>query len=404
MAKFFYKAKKGPKDLEQGSVEAESEAAAINKITQIGLYPISVTLEDETKVTQIKNLGFLNRIRSRDLTTFTSQLSSLLESGLTLYRALTVLEQQTENKLLIKIIRDVSDQVKEGKSLSESLGRYPKVFNNMYTSVIRSGEISGALEKVLKRLSDYSEKQQDLLSRVRAALAYPILMAVVGAGTIIVLFTVVIPKLITLFQDMGQVLPLPTRILIAISNFFVSFWWMTLAILLFVFFALRRNLFTIKGKLAFDKLKLSLPVFGKFSKQVQIADLTRTLGTMLGNGVPILQAMSSVSQAINNAVLKQEVEQIAKEIKEGASLAAGISKSKYFPILVSNMVTIGEEGGRLEAALLKVAEAYEKETDQSIKILTSLIEPAMILFMGSIVGFIVISMLLPIFQITLIAQ
>lgn len=404
MPKFFYKARKGPQKLEQGTIEAQTETAAISKLTRMGYFPISVSLEAQATKEKAKGASFFKRIPHRDLTTFTRQLSNLLESGLTLYRALTVLHRQTESKRLKIVIQDIANLVKEGKSLSESLKRYPGAFNNMYVSVVRAGEVSGALEKVLRRLADFGEKQQDLLAKVRAAMAYPILMATVGTATIIVLFVFVIPKLVELFQDLGQVLPLPTRILIAISDFFLNFWWLILAIGLFVFFAIRRNLFTAKGKLSLHHFKLGLPVLGKFFKRVQIANFSRTLGMLLANGVPILQAMDSVSQTIENEVLKQEVKRIAKEIREGSTLARGITRSKYFPVLVANMTAIGEEGGALDGALLKVAEAYEKETDQSIKLLTSLIEPVMILVMGSIVGFIVISMLLPIFQISLIAR
>jgi len=404
MPRFFYKARKGPEKLEQGTIEAETESAAINKLTQMGYFPISVSLETGVAEENPKGAGLFKNIRHRDLTTFTRQLSNLLESGLTLYRALTVLEQQTENRRLKIIIQDVAGMVKEGRSLSESLKQYPQAFNNMYVSMVRAGEVSGALEKVLKRLADFGEKEGDILAKVQAAMAYPILMATVGVATMVVLLIFVIPKLVELFEDMGQVLPLPTRMLIAISDFLLDFWWLILATGTFVFFAIRRNLFTAKGKLGFDYFKLGLPVLGRFFKRVQIANFSRTLGMLLVNGVPILQAMDSVSQTLENEVLKQEVKRIAKEIREGSTLARGISKSKYFPVLVANMLTIGEEGGALEAALLKLAEAYEKEIDQSIKLLTSLIEPVMILVMGSVVGFIVISMLLPIFQISLIAR
>ena len=403
MSKFFYKARKGPQKLEQGTIEAETESAAISRLTQMGYIPISVSLETGGVRQKTKRAGLFKNIRHRDLTTFTRQLSNLLESGLTLYRALTVLHQQAENKRLQRIVQDIANMVMEGKSLSESLRSYPQIFNNMYVSMIRAGEISGALEKVLNRLADFGEKQEDIMAKVQTAMAYPILMATVGAGTIVTLFIFVIPKLVSLFEDMGQILPLSTKILIFISDFFLNFWWLLLAITLFVFFAIRRSLFTAKGKHAYDHFKLGLPVLGEFFKRVQIANFSRTLGTLLANGVPILQAMDSVSQTLENEVLKQELKRIAREIREGSTLAKGIKKTKYFPILVANMIAIGEEGGALEGALLKVAETYEREIDHSIKLLTSLIEPVMILGIGSIIGFIVIAMLLPIFQISLIA-
>jgi general secretion pathway protein F len=404
MPKFFYKARKGPKELEQGTIEAATEAAAISKLTQLGYFPISVSPEAETATKEKSRApGFLRNIRHRDLVAFTRQLANLLESGLSLHRALTVLERQTENKSLQAIIQDIANLVKEGRSLSESLKRYPRAFNNMYVSMVSAGEVSGTLEKVLKRLADFGEKREDILARVQAAMAYPILMAVVGTATIIVLFTFVIPRLVGLFEDMDQILPLPTRMMMAVSDFLLNFWWFILALGLLAFFAIRRSLLTAKGKLSFDLFKLGLPVLGKFFQRVQIANFSRTLGTLLASGVPILQAMDSACQTLENEVFKEQLNKVTKEIKEGSSLAKGISKSKHFPMLAANMLSIGEEGGALEVALLKVAQIYEKETDQSIKLLTSLIEPVMILAMGFVVGFIVISMLLPIFQISLIA-
>lgn len=403
MAKFFYRARKGPAELKEGTIEAESQPQAVNKLTQMGYFPISV-INTEGRGDQNKRRGLFQKIRHRDLVIFTRQLSDLLESGLTLYRALVILQQQSEHKQLRLIIKDVADLVKEGKSLSESLKYYPKTFNNMYVNMVKAGEVSGTLEKVLKRLADFGEKQEDLLAKVRAAMAYPVFITVVGIATIVVLFTFIIPRLVELFQDMGQILPLPTRILIAISEFILNYWWLILAAAAFVYVAIRRNLVTPKGRLSYDRFKLGLPVLGKFFKRVQVASFSRTLGTLLANGVPILQAMQSVGATFESAVLKQEIKELARQIREGSTLAGAVTKSKYFPLSVGNMITIGEQGGQLDSVLLRIAAMFEKEIDQSVRVLTSLIEPVMILVMGSIVGFIVISMLLPIFQISLIAR
>ena len=370
MPQFFYQARKGPQELKQGTVEAETESAAIGKLSRMGYFPISVSLACEARKGRAR-IGLLKKIGGRDVTAFTLQLANLIESGLTLYRALNILQQQTENKRLKTIIQDIASQVKEGKSFSESLKIYPQVFNNMYVSIVNTGEISGRLEGVLKRLADFGEKQEEIYSKVKTAIAYPIFIATIGIGTIVFLFTFVVPKLVELFEDMGQVLPLPTRMLIAVSDFFLRFWWLLLAAGLFVFFALRRNLFTARGKLGLDAFKLKLPVLGQFFKRVQIASFSRTLGTLLTNGVPVLQAMNSVSQTLENEVYIQEVKRITREIREGATMASAIAKSNHFPVLVANMITVGEESGRLEGALLKVAQAYEKQTDQSIKLVTS---------------------------------
>ena len=404
MPEFFYKARKESKELEQGIIKAETESAALSRLIQLGYFPISISLEAKGQEEKAKRPGPLKKIHRRSLTTFTRQLANLLESGVTSYKALIVLGKQTDNKHLKIIIQDIADRVKDGKSLSDSLESYPQAFNPIYVNMVRTGELSGTLEDVLKKLADFGEKQQDLAAKVQQALVYPIVMLTVGIATVVVLFTFIIPRLLDLFQDMGQTLPLPTRILIAISNSFLNFWWLILPLVFLGFFIIKRNFFTSKGKFSFDYFKLGLPVLGKFLKRVQITDFARTLGTLLANGVPILQAMDSVSQILENEVLKQDVERIAEGIRTGSSLARGVTESKYFPDFVANMISVAEESGTLDRALLRVAQAYEKEADQSIKLLTSLIEPVMILAMGSVIGFIVISMMLPIFQISLIAR
>ncbi|MFH1246102.1 MAG: type II secretion system F family protein, partial [Candidatus Omnitrophota bacterium] len=403
MPKYLYRAKRGPQQIEEGIIEATAQSAALQKLTQMGYFPISVTLEDEKNKEQLKGARFFRRISRRDLTTWTRQLANLLDSGLTLYKALIVLTQQTENRDFQTVIRQVADMVKEGHSLSESLAVYPRLFNNIYISMIKTGEVSGSLGNVLRRLSDFGEKQEDLWAKVQQALAYPILMATVGLAAVIVLFTFIIPKLVTLFEEMGQILPLPTRILIAVNRAFLDYWWLISAGLFFAFFTIKRTLSTVKGRMAFDHFKLGLPVLGRFFKNVQITDFSRTLGTMLSNGVPILQAMNSVFQTCTDGVLREEIKQISQEIREGSTLARGVAKRKYFPILFVNMTALGEEAGTLEQALLKVAENYEKETDQTIRLWTTLIEPLMILLVGSVIAFMIFSMLLPIFQISITA-
>lgn len=403
MPKYLYRAKSAPQQIEEGVIEAATQSAALQKLTRMGYFPISVTLEDETTKGRSSPERFFRKISRRDLTTWTRQLANLLESGLTLYKALTVLTQQTENRDFQTVIRNVADMVKEGKSLSESLAVYPRLFNNIYINMIKTGEVSGSLENVLKRLADFGEKQEDLWAKVQQALAYPVLMAAVGVAAVIVLFTFIIPKLVVLFEEMGQILPLPTRILIAVNKAFLDFWWLIAAGVFFAFFAVKRTLSTDKGRLAFDHFKLGLPALGRFFKNVQLADFSRTLGTMLSNGVPILQGMNAVFQTCTDGVLREEIKQISQEIREGSTLARGVAKRKYFPVLFMNMTALGEEAGTLEQALLKVAENYEKETDQTIRLWTTLIEPLMILIVGSIIAFMIFSMLLPVFQISITA-
>ncbi|MEE8074176.1 MAG: type II secretion system F family protein, partial [Candidatus Binatia bacterium] len=337
-------------------------------------------------------------------TFFTRQLSDLLEAGLTLMRALTVLRDQTESPRLREILDDVASHVRDGKSFSDALAVYPKVFPPIYVSMVRSGEVGGILGGVLSRLADFSEKEEDLQGKVRAALAYPVLILLVGMGTIAVLLIFVVPKLVVLFEDVGQVLPLPTQILIGVSRGLATYWWLILIIGALGGFLVKRGQLSQGTRLAIDRIKLRLPVWGALIKKVEIARFARSLSTLLSHGVPILQAMQAVVQATGNELLKRELQKIGDLLRGGTTLSQGMRQGRIFPSLVTNMVSVGEEAGSLDRSLIKIADTYERDSDRAMKMMTALVEPVMILVMGSIVGFIVVSMLLPIFQIDLLAR
>lgn len=404
MPRYFYRAKMGPDQIKEDIIEADTQAAAINKLNQMGYFPIWV--KEETQIKQQEGIlaDFITRINWRDLSIFTRQLADLLGSGITLVVALDVLQKQTENRKLRAIISDLFLQIKEGSHFSDALSKYPRVFSGFYVNMVRSGEIGGGLEDVLSRLADFSEKEDELRSRVRSALTYPVLMAVVGVLTITVLLTFVIPKLVGMFEDMGQALPIPTLILIKVSGFFSKFWWIIFAIILVIFLGIKRKGFTKEGRIAIDRFKLNLPIFGPIIKKVEIARFGRTLATLLNNGVPIVKALEVVANTVENALLRRQLREMTRSVTDGARLAESIKEAEDFPVFVTNMVSVGEESGLLERALFKIAEAYERESDRAVRTMTSLLEPAMILVMGTVVGFIVISMLLPIFQINIMAR
>jgi len=406
MARFLYEAKKGPGEPVKGSLAADNKASALQKITRMGYYVVS--LEEESSIAPGKgdtvSASFFGRITLKDTADFTRQLSDLLESGLTIVKALDLLYGQTPNKRLGSVIMDVRDTCVGGSPLSGALARHPKVFSDLYVSMVRSGEAGGALEKVLTRLSDFSEKQLDMQTKIRTALAYPILMSVVGLVTIIVLMTFVIPKMTVMFSDLGQALPLPTQILLAVSGAVKNFWW-ALIILIFALGALlSKARASAEGRLYMDGLKLKAPIFGQLARKVEIARFARTLATLLENGVPILESLKVTSDTIDNAVIKAEVAGAYDAVREGSSLAGGLAGSAVIPPAAVNMIAIGEEGGRLERSLFKVAETYDRESDEAVKIMMSLLEPALILTLGVVVGFIVISMLLPIFEINFMVR
>jgi general secretion pathway protein F len=405
MPRFTYRAKRGPKEELSGAIEAENRNAALQKLTAMGYFPISIEQEDIEKSALAKNpFLYFRKISVRDLSIFTRQLADLLEAGLPLVRALSVLERQTGNRFLQGVIRDLREFVQDGNPLSSSLQRHPRIFSTLFVSMVRSGETGGSLESVLLRLAEFQESQDELNTTVRRAMAYPALMAIVGTITIFVLITFVIPKIVSMFQDLNQTLPLPTIILLNISHFIRDFWWILFGVFLLIYFAFIRIARTHEGKLVIDRFKLSFPMMGRLVLRTEIARFSRTLSTLLNNGVPILEALTVVINIMENEILKEDTRTAQREVRGGSSLTKGLSKSSYFPVFVTNMVAIGEESGALEKALLKVALSYEREVDKTVKMLTALLEPLMILTIGLILGFIVIAMLLPIFELSFIAR
>lgn len=390
----------------EGSLEAETEQEALAKLSQMGYFPLSIQREETSPQGQAAPRSFrlFTRIRRRDITLFTRQLADLLESGLPLMRTLDVLREQMENPRLQEVLADLASQIRDGRSLSDALAIYPRVFSPLYVSMVRSGEVGGMLGEVLARLADFAEKEEELHVKMRSALAYPILILLVGMGTIAVLLMFVVPKLVLLFQEVGQILPLPTRVLIGLSQWFVSYWWLVVSIAGLGVFLVRRGGLSQGARLAIDRIKLRLPVCGSLIKKVEIARFARSLATLLSHGVPILQGMQVVVQAAGNELLRGELQQIGEQLKGGDSLSQGMRRGRIFPALVTHMVAVGEEAGSLDRSLFKIADTYEREADRAMKLMTSLVEPVMILIMGSLVGFIVIAMLLPIFEIDLLAR
>lgn len=392
--------------MKEGILEAETEQDALAKLSQMGYFPLSIQREGGLADGLEPNysFSFFTRVRLRDVTFFTRQLADLLDSGLPLLRALDIMRDQTDSRRLHEILTDVGFQVRDGKSLSDALGYYPRIFSNLYVNLVRSGEVGGMLPAVLIRLADLAEKEDDLRTKIRSALAYPLLIFLVGTGTIAVLLIFVVPKLVSLFQDVGQILPLPTQIMIGVSQWAALYWWVALLMIVLGAVFVKRGGFSQGSRATMDRIKLRLPIWGTLIQKVEVAGFARSLATLLAHGVPILQAFQVVVQATGNSLIKGELERIREHLKEGGTLSQGLRRGSFFPPLVVHMVAVGEEAGTLDRSLGKIADTYEREADRAMKIITSLVEPVMILFMGSIVGFIVISMLLPIFEIDLLAR
>lgn len=400
MAVFSYKAKDSKGQVIAGSLEAETVNAVISRLQAMGYFPVSVENESEKKrkvAAVAKRLA--RRVSVSDLATFNRQLADLLSSGIPLVRALGVIQNQTANETFVEIIGQIAQDVAGGDSLAGAMAKHPKVFSKLYVAMVRSGEAGGMLDVVLSRLADFAETEAEVRAKIKAALAYPVVMVFAGIGAVTILMTVVMPKILKIYSELNQTLPWPTQALIAVSDFLRTYW-------LFLFagvgggaVALWRLLKTPEGKRAVDRLIVRIPLLGPTIVKREIANFARTFGSLLHNGVSILPALEIVHEVLTNTVVADEVAKIPEHVTQGEGVAGPLKKSKVFPPVVVNMIAIGEETGRLDDVLLKVARSYELEVERAVKTLTSLIEPLIILGMGVVVGFIVIAMLLPIFSI-----
>lgn len=406
MATYRYRAKKGPGEIIEGTIEAQSEKDAIEKINEMGCLPIQIGEDKYHAVTAVASPSVRHsiRVRSREITAFGRQLASLLRSGVPILKAVNIISEQSEDISLKNILKDVHDSVREGATLSSALEKFPNAFPPLYIALIHAGEDSGALPEVLLRLADYRTKQEEMFSRIRMALVYPIFMAVVGAATVVFMLSFVMPRLMRLFVNMGQDLPLPTKIILAASQGLRQQWvWMVLiagiAVLIFKWYST-----TAAGRMSLSSLKLRLPVLGKFILKAELARFSRTLELLIKNGIPILKAIDISLPVLENEVIKNQLGQSYKDLKQGGSFGRSLKNSRLIPLFMSNIIIVGEEAGRLDEALAEAANSYERETEEALKMMMNLLEPLMILMMGLIVGFIVIAMLLPIFEINMMAR
>jgi len=338
------------------------------------------------------------RISVQEVAVTTRQLATLVGAGIPLVEGLTALVDQVENRRLKRILSTVKQKVNEGTSLADALKEHPKVFTPLFVNMIRAGESSGALDVVLFRLADFTEGQSRLRSKIIGTMMYPLIMILVGVGIMGILFTVVIPRITLIFKQANAQLPLPTRVLIGSSEIGREYWWLLLLIALLGGFLLRRWVKTPRGRGAVDRFSLAAPIFGPIVRMLAVGRFARTLGTLLQSGVPLLNALEIVKNIVTNTVLTSAIEDVREAVREGASIADPLRRSKQFPPIVVHMVAIGERSGALEAMLFKIAESYEQQVEIRVNMLTTLLEPLMILLMGGGVGFVVFSILMPILQ------
>jgi len=385
-----------------GIIEAESRISAGQNLKRMNLYP--VTLNETTEKTiekkrrDISLSTLIERITRSDISVFTTQFAALVEAGMPVVDSFEISIQQTEKKSMRKMLSVIKEEVNKGVSLADAFKLFPRHFSPLYINMVRAGEESGSLEIVLMRLADFLQMQLETQSKIMATLAYPVLMLIVGITVVFFLVTFVIPTVTGIFEEMNQALPLPTMILIGVSSFLEKAWVYILIFIIALFLFFNRYKRTPRGKELFDRFKLKVPLLGNQYKKIIMARFTRTLGTLLTNGVPIVTSFDIVKNIIDNRLISTAIERARDDIKEGKEVSKPLASSGIFPPVVVNMIAVGEKSGQLEEMLSRVSKIMETELDSSLKKLLSLLEPLMILFMGAIVAFIVISILLPIFE------
>jgi len=385
-----------------GIIDADSAPAARQKLRASRAFPtrIKEAADSSEKVEKDRPSlsAVFSRVKPADIAMMTRQLATLVGAGFPLVSGIDALIPQTRSKTFKKVLVQIKDAIVEGNSFAGALSLYPSIFSSLFINMVRAGETSGTLEIVLEQLADITEKQQALKGRIRTALAYPVLMSILGTLVLFLLLTFIIPTITSIFSDMNQVLPAPTRLLLAVSGFFKSYWWAVLIAAALMVLGLRSAQKTNSGRYLLDKTILLLPLIGPISRKLSVARFARTLGSLLKNGVTMLTSMEIVKNIAGNSLIAGAIEAATLEVSKGQGLGNSLGRSKVFPDLAIQMIQVGEQSGELEQMLEKMSSVYENEAEASILSMTSLLEPLMILFMGVIMGFIVLSICLPIFE------
>jgi len=399
-----------------GELDASNEAEAINTLRQSQLYPTQVAQEGKgdaavkkkAKTTASKSQGKTvkaganAKVKAKSLMVFTRQLATLIDSGLPLLRGLTVLSRQEPNPIMKSTIATLAENVQTGSTFSETLTQFPRIFNKLYVNMVKAGELGGVLEIVLNRLAEYQEKAQKLKNKVMAAMIYPIVVMVIAVLILVFLMLVIVPKFEKIFEEMlgsRDKLPWLTKVVIGFSNWMYSnIIWLVLGVTVIT---IGWKLFaaTAGGRRSIDGWKLKLPLFGDVQRKTAISRFTRTLGTLVTSGVPILQALNITRETAGNAIVSESIVKVHDAVKEGESMVAPLESSKVFPPMVISMVDVGEETGQLPEMLLKIADVYEDEVDNSVSALTSMLEPIMIVILALIVGTIVLALFMPLIEV-----
>jgi type IV pilus assembly protein PilC len=385
-----------------GAIEAESDSTVTQKLRDMGFFITNL----QRKTEPVGVAEFFSQYRGiglKDLAIFSRQFATMVNAGLSLVRTLSILEEQATQKQLRQVISEVRTDIEGGATLSSSLAKHPKAFSNLYVNMVRAGEAGGVLDDVLLRLASFLEKELSLRQKIKAATTYPILLACAALTALLFMTVVIIPQFATFFKELGSnaALPLPTQIAMGVSTLIRRFWWACLIVIGILMYLARVYVRTPGGRAYYDRLKLRLPILGPVNKKIVIARFSRTFGTLVSSGVPIMQALEVVSKAIDNVVVARAVDAVRTSIREGESIAIPLQASGMFPPMVVQMVKVGEETGALETMLTKVADFYDAEIENTVASLTSILEPVLIVGMGIVIGAMLISLYLPIFNLAL---
>jgi len=382
-------------------LEAVDQETVLARLQEQGQMPIKVFSGEEAGLLgrEVRLPWKRKRVPQKDLLIFTQELSTLVKAGLTLDRSLSILSDLTENTYLSEVVRELLSEIKGGKSLSAALSIYPQVFPKVFVNMVKAGEVGGALDQILERLVDYLEDVDELRSYLISSLIYPCILTFVGAASIIVMVTVVIPKFSVIFENAGTPIPFPMKVLLGLSGFLTGYWWLILLMGFGGWYWINTRLKTEEGRLNWDQHLLKLPIFGSVLRKIEVSRFSRTLGTLLKSAVPLIQSINIVKEIVENQAIASTMESIKSGVKKGEGLTAPIREAQIFPAFALHLLAVGEETGRLDDMLLQIADTYDRELRISLKRLVALFEPAIILIMGLIIGVMVVSMLYSIFSI-----
>jgi len=398
MAEFVYKATTLNGQVVEGSMEGHDEKAVVRSLHQLGYIPVRVTAAGESGGGP--RFSFLpQRVGMSQVLAFSQELSTLVSAGLPIDRSLQILGSLTKNPRLKGVVQDTLTRIREGSSLAEALGNHPRIFSKLFVNMVKAGESGGFLEVILSRLVKYLQSAKEIRDFLVSVMIYPLILTAVSGASIVILVTFVIPRFAKIFADMGQAIPLPTQIILSVSQMVRSYWWVLGGALFLGWYGFRMYIRSAEGKVSWDRFKLRLVIIGGLVRQIETARFSRTLGTLLQSGVPILQAVQIVRETASNEVVGKSISDVHAGLKQGGGISKTLQGSKVFPPLAVHMITVGEETGKLDEMLIKIAENYEVSLQVSLKRFFSLLEPAIIMVMGLIVVFIILSMMLPIISI-----